>query len=152
LFDPSDVDWSWLESINLFQIAVVIVAIYVVVRLLVRFWPWLRKVMDFTSALSQLATFIVRTDQTLADQNVMIERLRKQVENDHDENLRDELTSALQLAKETKEIVETHTEQLGGITEKLTNDHDRINKLEDTQDKAELRRLRDTPNGETPYE
>ena len=63
------IDWTFLAGINLLQVAIVILALYVTVKLLVRFWPWLRKVMNFTAALSQLPAFILRTDQTLLEQS-----------------------------------------------------------------------------------
>lgn len=74
-----EVDWTWLAQINLFQIAVVIVALYVISRLLMRFWPWLRKVMELTAALSQLPTFMAATTATLAAQDTKIEEIHHEV-------------------------------------------------------------------------
>lgn len=66
--DNKLLDWpTWLASINLFQVAVVIIALWLIVRLLVKFWPWLRKVMALTSALAQLPDFIERTDKRIAE-------------------------------------------------------------------------------------
>jgi len=69
------IDWSWLEAINLLQVAVVIVALYVITRLVMRFWPWLRKVMELTAALAQLPSFIERTDLTLRGQEAAIKSI-----------------------------------------------------------------------------
>lgn len=60
-----EVDWTWLAQINLFQIAVVIVALFVIARLLIRFWPWLKKVIVLFDALGQLPAFIARTDAAI---------------------------------------------------------------------------------------
>lgn len=57
------IDWTVLAGINLFQIAVAICALWIVGRLLMRFWPWLRKVMALTSALALLPTLIVPLGQ-----------------------------------------------------------------------------------------
>lgn len=96
-----EVDWTWLTQINLFQIAVGIVAIYIIARLLMRFWPWLRKVMALTEALSKLPAFMARTDDS-------IEVLRHQVQNDHDTNLRDDVTD---IQETLKQLVASDGEQ-----------------------------------------
>ena len=62
-----ELDWAWLEAINLFQVATVIVALFVITRLLVRFWPWLKKVIALLDALGQLPEFITRTDAAMKD-------------------------------------------------------------------------------------
>ena len=90
---PDWLDWpTWLGSINLFHVAIVLTACWVLFRLLVRFWPWLKKVIALTEALGALPSFIERTDAS-------IHSLRRQIENDHDTNLRDELTEALDTTK-----------------------------------------------------
>lgn len=94
-----EVDWTFLERINLFQVAVFIVAIWVVFRLLMRFWPFLRKVMDFTSTLGKLAEFMVRTDNTLADQDVKIESIHHETHHNNGSSLKD-------AQKRTEEAVE----------------------------------------------
>ena len=60
-----DLDWTWLASINLLQVAIVIVAIWVTFRLLIRFWPWLKRAIALFDALGQLPEFITRTDKAI---------------------------------------------------------------------------------------
>jgi len=74
--DPTvPIDWTFLMGINLFQVAVVCVFLWVICRLLMRFWPWLRKVMNFTNALAKLPDFIVRVDDTLQKQDKKIDEI-----------------------------------------------------------------------------
>lgn len=61
------VDWTFLAQINLWQVAVVIVALYILGRLLVKFWPWLKRVTALVDALGQLPAFITRTDEAVED-------------------------------------------------------------------------------------
>jgi hypothetical protein len=74
-----EADFTWLAEISLWQVAVVIVAIYIIFRLLIKFWPWLRKVMALTQALVDLPGFIVRTDKTLDEQNKKIDEIHHEV-------------------------------------------------------------------------
>lgn len=86
------VDWQgFLESINLFQIAVVIVALYVISRLLMRFWPWLRKLMALTEALGKLPTFMAATTETLASQNVKIDVVHHELSYNNETSVKDAL-------------------------------------------------------------
>lgn len=64
----TQLDWpTWLASINLLQIAVVICALYVIGRLLMRFWPWLRKAMLLIDSLGALPAYMERTDKQIAE-------------------------------------------------------------------------------------
>ena len=83
------IDWTFLARYNLFQVAVVIVALFVIARLLMRFWPWLRKVMDLTSALAQLPAFIKRTDLTLAAQDTKIADIHHEVHYNNGSSVKD---------------------------------------------------------------
>lgn len=84
------VDWQvFLESINLFQIAVVIMALYVTSRLLMRFWPWLRALMALTEALGKLPTFMAATTQTLAAQNVKIDVMHHELSYNNETSVKD---------------------------------------------------------------
>ena len=62
-----DLDWTWLAGINLLQVAIVIVALWVIFRLLLRFWPTLKKTITLFDALEQLPAFITRTDEAVTD-------------------------------------------------------------------------------------
>lgn len=98
--DPISPDWlavlgDWLEGIDLLQLALGTAALVLVIRLLVRLWPWLRRVVALIEALGTLPGFMERTDAS-------VRRLRRQVEDDHErlhdelhEELRDELRDEL---------------------------------------------------------
>ena len=60
-----DLDWTWLAGINLLQVAIVIVALWVIFRLFLRFWPTLKKTIALFDALGQLPEFITRTDKAI---------------------------------------------------------------------------------------
>lgn len=61
-------DWpTWLASINLLQISIVVLAVGLIIRFLVKFWPWLRKLIRLIDSLGQLPDFITRTDSTIAE-------------------------------------------------------------------------------------
>lgn len=101
-----EVDWTFLEQFNLFQVAVVILAIWVIFRLLMRFWPFLRKVMDFTSTLGKLAEFMVRTDNTLAEQNETLAEQDVKIDSIHHETHHNNGSSIKDAQKRTEEAVE----------------------------------------------
>ena len=84
-------DWAWLEGINLLQVAVVIVALYVIARLLMRFWPWLRKGMELTAALAQLPDFIERTDLALQSQDLAIKAIYHETHQNNGSSLKDQV-------------------------------------------------------------
>lgn len=76
-----DIDWNLIGTLNGWQsvltIAVIIIAIFIIARFLMRFWPWLRKVISFTDAgtrivgmadvIDQLPAFIDRTDKAIEE-------------------------------------------------------------------------------------
>jgi len=127
-----------------------------------RAWPALRTIVKAADLWAQLGPFMTDTTAT-------IEKLRRQVENDHQTNLRDELTSALEQLHELRtsvdgmhgrmDSVEASNERqeqaigevrddvgdLRGVVvvvqEKLTNDHQRLNTLEDTLPADQARQL-----------
>lgn len=78
----TNIDWTFLAKINLWQVAIVIVALYVVIHLLMRFWPWLRKAIALTDALGQLPSFITRTDES-------IRGIHKEITRNHGSSLKD---------------------------------------------------------------
>ena len=90
------IDWTILAGINVFQIAVVFCALWVIVRLLMRFWPFLRKVMALTSALAllptligplgQLPDFMKTTGEALTAQKGKIEEIHASL-NEQDEKI-----------------------------------------------------------------
>lgn len=64
-----DFDWNQFGAVNAWQsiatIAVVIIALFIITRLLIKFWPWLKKVIALFDALGQLPEFITRTDKAI---------------------------------------------------------------------------------------
>lgn len=66
-----DIDWTLITTVNGWQslatISIAIVALFVVTRFLIKFWPWLKKVIALFDALGQLPAFIQRTDNAIAD-------------------------------------------------------------------------------------
>jgi biopolymer transport protein ExbB/TolQ len=129
-------DWTWLASINVWQVAIVIVAIYVVIRLLVRFWPWLRKVMDYTAALGQLPDFITRTDNTLAAQNLALVEQNKKIAEIHHETHRNDGSSIKDAVARSEEAIERVELGVKGL-------YERADKA-DAADAAMRRELEDT--------
>lgn len=59
------VDWGWLASINLWQVALVIIALILIIRGLVHALPWLRRAIALVDSLSGLPEFIEKTDKRL---------------------------------------------------------------------------------------
>ena len=89
---------AFLEGLSAFQIIIwggALVALGVGVY---KAWPVLRR--------------FVQTVDALADLPEFMERIRHQVENDHDSNLRDEVTEILELANDTAAKVATVTDQM----------------------------------------
>ena len=72
-------DWSWIGTVNAWQtvatIAVIIVALFVIARFLIRFWPWLKKVIALFDALAQLPTFITTTDLAVSRTDLAVSRV-----------------------------------------------------------------------------
>ncbi len=54
-------DWTFLAEISLWQVAIVVIAAWVVFRLLVQFWPWLKRVIALVEALGQLPVLVRQT-------------------------------------------------------------------------------------------
>lgn len=70
-----------LADMTVLQVLGWLAAVGVVVAFAVKAWPWLKGFVRLVEALSDLPEFM--------------ERIRHQVENDHDTNLRDEVTQIL---------------------------------------------------------
>lgn len=81
----------FLEEISALQVLIWGAAIVAVCVGLYKAWPVVRR--------------FVRTVDALGDLPDFMERIRHQVENDHDTNLRDEVTQILDLANDTAEKV-----------------------------------------------
>jgi len=117
-------DWTFLEAINLLQVAIVIVALYVITRLLMRFWPWLRKVMDLTAALAQLPDFIERTDLALHSQDLAIQSIYHETHQNNGSSLKDAVDRV-------EEGVKGIYNRLDGLEESVEELHETDEKLSD---------------------
>jgi hypothetical protein len=73
-----------------------IVAIFILLAVIIKIWPALRNGVNIIDAVAGLPAYIKSSTTTM-------EKLRHQVENDHDTNLREELTEALELSKNSDE-------------------------------------------------
>lgn len=66
-----DWDWTFMGKVNAWQsvatIAVIIIALFVLTSMAMRFWPWLKKIIALVDSLGQLPAFIIRTDAAIAD-------------------------------------------------------------------------------------
>lgn len=64
-----DWDWTFLGSVNAWQtivtISVAIIALFIITRMLMKFWPWLGKVMVLFDALGKLPKFMTITTEQL---------------------------------------------------------------------------------------
>jgi len=121
-------------------------------------WPGLKALV----ALAQMIETLMPMMTTLRDlpdwqtqTTSMLGRLRKQVENSHNTNLRDDITKALEIAKATADSVEgvhgrldkletNDVEQERILTDmrgKLGRDHKRITVIEETMPRDELGRF-----------
>ena len=117
-------DWTFLEAINLLQVATVIVALYVIARLLMRFWPWLRKVMELTAAIAQLPDFIERTDITLRGQDTAIKSIYHETHQNNGSSLKDAVDRV-------EEGVKGIYNRLDGLEESVEELHETDEKLSD---------------------
>jgi hypothetical protein len=144
-------DWllSVFGDVTLAQVVIWVAILCAAVWLVRKIWPGLRAAMKLTDMLAQLPTFMEQTRSTLVEQDAMLERLRKQVENGHSTNLRDELTETVESARELSTSLEgihgrldDMQSQLAGVQRKLTKDNDRIQQLEDSQSRDDVDRIR----------
>lgn len=128
---PPVPDWLLylLGDTSLLQAVFWIAAICALIVALVKLWPVLSNLVHIVNAVTGLPQFISRTDES-------IERLRHQVENDHDTNLRDELTQALEATERLEEGVTglyKKVDELVATDEKLAAADDELRReLEDT--------------------
>lgn len=121
-----EVDWSFLERISLWQIALVVVALYIVGKLLVKFWPWLKKVIALTDSLGQLPVFITETKETLAEQSASIK--------EHGAALAEIRHEVLpNTGGSMRDAVDKQGLAIAEINKKLAADNKRIGDLEDTR-------------------
>jgi len=88
-------DWAWAWQVNPVQtlatICAIIAGLYVLTRFLIRFWPWLKKVIAFFDALAQLPVFMVDTNKTMAEQNVKLADIHHEVHYNNGTSVKDSM-------------------------------------------------------------
>lgn len=62
-----EADWTWLREVSLWQLALVIVAVWIILRGLVKLWPGLRNTIRLIDAVGELPAFMSRTERTLGE-------------------------------------------------------------------------------------
>ena len=86
-------DWAWAWQVNPVQtlatICAIIAGLYVLTRFLIRFWPWLKKVIRFFDALAELPVFMVDTNKTMAEQNVKLADIHHEVHYNNGTSVKD---------------------------------------------------------------
>lgn len=98
--------------------------------ILVKFWPTITKFVASVNSFSSLPTFIEeqtvraerqndRIEGAVDDLNDRWERIRHQVENDHNTNLRDELTELLETVTKLAAWTERHEEFSDGYRDRI---------------------------------
>lgn len=87
---------EFLDSISVLQFLIWIAAAVAVVILIRKSWPTVSKFVRTIDVILELAERLARIERQLGDQDELLERVRAQVENDHDTNMREELTEALE--------------------------------------------------------
>lgn len=88
-----------LADTSALQLVFWVIAIVGLVGAIVKLYPALSRTVAVVNSVAGLPEFIERTDKS-------IEALRHQIENDHQTNMRDELTEVLETSRETAGKVE----------------------------------------------
>lgn len=107
---------EWLKFLladtSALQLVFWFVAIGALIAVIVKLWPALSQFVSIMNAVTGLPKFIERTDDS-------IHKLRRQIENDHDSNLRDELTEALDTTKRLEDTAQRLEEGVAGLYVKV---------------------------------
>ena len=103
---------DWLAEMTGLQILFWLVAIAGAITVAVKAYPVLRKAVKLTDALGELPEFM--------------ERIRHQVENDHKENLRDEITQILTTIEALSEWQKKHEIKSDAVVSRVGHIEDRL--------------------------
>lgn len=109
-----------LEAISAYQVLIWIAALIALLLALRKAWPAIRHFVDTVDALGDLPKFM----QTVAHLGTTLERVRHQVENDHDENFRDEVTNMRKEVSEILDVTNTMTSRIAELADWQTK-HER---------------------------
>jgi len=121
-------DWTALGAVSGIQTLATICAIaaglYVITRFLIRFWPWLKKVIRFFDALAELPVFMVSTNKTMAEQNARLADIHHEVHYNNGTSVKDSM--------ERVELgVKGIYHRLDGLEESVEDLHETDEKLSD---------------------
>ena len=121
-------DWTAPGAVNVWQsvatISALIAGLYVLTRFLIRFWPWLKKVIAFFDALAQLPVFMVDTNKTMAEQNAKLADIHHEVHYNNGTSVKD--------AMDRVELgVKGIYHRLDGLEESVEDLHETDEKLSD---------------------
>lgn len=120
------VDWRFLQEVNLWQVLIAFIALYIVVRILIRFWPALKTAIALIEALGGLPTFMAETKTTLDTQSDTLAVLEHEVLPNSGGSLRD----AVDKHGETLDSV---VSELVDVNLKLAADKERLDELEELE-------------------
>jgi len=121
-------DWTAFGAVSgvqtLATISAIIAGLYVLTRFLIRFWPWLKKVIRFFDALAELPVFMVDTNKTMAEQNVKLADIHHEVHYNNGTSVKD--------AMDRVELgVKGIYHRLDGLEESVEDLHETDEKLSD---------------------
>jgi uncharacterized protein YoxC len=86
-------DWGWAGEVNAWQtlatICVIIVALFVVARFLIRFWPWLKKLIRGVDAVIALPDFMEKTTEGMTSQTKKLDDIHHEVHYNNGTSVKD---------------------------------------------------------------
>jgi hypothetical protein len=92
---------DFLGDVTVLQLCLWIALAVGVLVGLYKAWPWVKRAVKLVDALTALPAFMETVEGKVHELSDFMERVRHQVENDHDTNLRDEVTQILELSDAT---------------------------------------------------
>jgi len=88
-------DWTTIGAVSWVQtlatICALIAGLYVSIRFLIRFWPWLKKVIAFIEALGKLPIFMAETNTTMAQQSKALADIHHEVHYNNGTSVKDSM-------------------------------------------------------------
>ena len=112
-------------------IGAIIAGLYVSTRFLVRFWPWLKKVIAFVEALGKLPVFMSETNKTMAEQSKTMAEQSRRLADIHHEVHYNNGTSVKDAMDRVELGVKGIYHRLDGLEESVEDLHETDEKLSD---------------------
>ena len=130
-------DWTTIGAVSWVQtlatICALIAGLYVSTRFLIRFWPWLKKVIAFVEALGKLPFFMAETNTTMAQQSKALAEIHHEVNYNNGSSVKDAITRVelgvkgiyhrLDSLEESVEVLHETDEKLSDQIEEQTQPH-----------------------------